>query len=113
MHVFGPRLEYWARDPDLARHALHMTSGAPYDSETGRFGAAREGMMRHMIALLEPHQASGDIDPALDLGTAGRFIVDVYIGENRRWLATQRPIVPEGMRDLERMLTLALRALAR
>jgi AcrR family transcriptional regulator len=112
LHVFGPRLEYWARDPELARHALHMTSGAPYDSETGRFVAARAGMTGLLIALLAPHQSAGVIDPALDLATAARFIVDVYIGENRRWLATQIPIVPDGMSDLAQMLTLGLRAIA-
>jgi AcrR family transcriptional regulator len=111
LHVFAPRLEYWGRDPDLARHALHMTAGEAYDSETGRFVAARQGMLEQLTSLLAPQQTAGAIDPALDLATAARFIVDVYIGENRRWLAAHAPVVPSGMLDLERMLGLALRAL--
>ncbi|HEY5350061.1 MAG TPA: TetR/AcrR family transcriptional regulator, partial [Candidatus Lustribacter sp.] len=61
LHVFRPRLIFWARDPDLARHALHETSGDPHTRETGRFGLGRDRIIEQIAELIRPHQAAGTI----------------------------------------------------
>jgi AcrR family transcriptional regulator len=112
LHVFTPRLTFWARDPNIARHALHESSGDPHNAETSRFGSGRSVFLNQLISIVQPHQAAGDIDPALDPALVARLLADVYIGENRRWLATREPIVPDGVEQLARVLSLAIRGIS-
>jgi AcrR family transcriptional regulator len=111
MHVFMPRLKFWARDPELARNALHYTAGDARDAETSSFAAGRNRMIERLAGLLEPHRAAGRIDTDLDIMLVSRMLLDVYVGENRRWLATNAPVATAGRRNLQAVLALAIRGI--
>ncbi len=103
--VFSARYALWGADPALARHAVRETMALTYDGtpppET-ELRAALHGLVR-------ANQLRGALDPWVEAALIARMIVDIYLSENRSWLAGDRPDVAAGVADLRRTLALALR----
>lgn len=115
MHVLAPRYVYWSADPALARHAVRETfaalypaSGAAPDEEA----APPDQFLRvRLTALVAAAQRDGRILIGDDPELIARVVLDIYLSENRAWLAEAQPVLPEGLARLRAALELALRAL--
>jgi len=106
--IFRPRFELWGADPALARHAVRETMALTYDGAPPPEDELRNGL----TALVRANQHAGrivaDVDPAL----VARVILDIYLSENRGWLAEPAPNVEAGLAQLRAALELALRGVA-
>jgi len=106
--IFRPRFELWGADPALARHAVRETMALTYDGAPPPEDELRDGL----TALVRANQHAGrivaDVDPAL----VARVILDIYLSENRGWLAEPAPNVEAGLAQLRAALELALRGVA-
>jgi len=114
MHVLTPRYVYWSSDPALARHAVRETFAAiyPADGAAGRNEAPPEALLRTRLAGLVPAaQAAGRIRADDDPELIARVVLDIYLSENRAWLAESEPHLATGSNRLRSALELALRAL--
>ena len=92
----------------LARHAVRETIALAYDGTTPPEDELAAGLVDRVRAW----QTAGAVDAALDPALAARVLIDVYLSENRRWLASERPRVDAGVADLREALAIVLRGLA-
>lgn len=105
LHLFEPRYAFWGADPVLARHAVRETIALAYDGVTPPEEELGHGLLRYVQAW----QSAGEIDPTLDPALVVRVLLDVYLSENRRWLATDHPRVATGVASLRRAFEVVLR----
>lgn len=103
--VFGARFALWGADPALARHAVRETMALTYDGTPPPETELRAAL----VGLVGANQARGALDAAVETELIARVIVDIYLSENRTWLAGEQPDVAAGLADLRRALALALR----
>jgi AcrR family transcriptional regulator len=115
LHVLQPRYAYWNADPALARHAVRETFAAIYPpSGPARSGAAAppEQFLRTRLAeLITANQRAGRLESGDDPELIARMVLDIYLSENRAWLAEPAPEHAVGIERLRATLALALRAL--
>jgi AcrR family transcriptional regulator len=122
LHVFLPRYEFWGRDPALSRHVVHevfapfVNSGEDGPNgddvtETARFRAREPRIVAQIAGLVGELQRAGTITSSEEPELIAQLFWDIYLSENRNWLATKSPDVPEGIRHLRRVLTLAIKGL--
>jgi AcrR family transcriptional regulator len=113
LHVLEPRYVYWSADPALARHAVRETFAAIYPAGgTAPEGAAAppEHVLRvQLTALIAANQRAGRIRGEDDAELIARVVLDIYLSENRAWLAGPAPVLTTGIAGLRDALTLALR----
>ena len=105
MHVFKPRYAFWGADPVLARHAVRETIALSYDGATPPEAEVGAGL----LTFVRARQAAGELDAKTDPRLAVRVILDIYLSENRGWLAGERPHLATGVRRLREALQFALR----
>jgi AcrR family transcriptional regulator len=114
--VFRARYELWGADPELARHGVRETFASLYaDDEAFKQAAPsapQAALYRHLVALVRRHQEAGTIDRDEPASLVAELILDVYLSENRDWIAQPSPRVDEGVARLRRALALMLRAVA-
>jgi AcrR family transcriptional regulator len=103
--IFKPRYAFWGADPVLARHAVRETIALSYDGEAPPEVELGNGI----LTLVRAHQQRGSIDPQVDAKLIVRVVLDVYLSENRGWLAGAQPRVATGVKRLREALELALR----
>jgi AcrR family transcriptional regulator len=103
--VFRARYALWGADPALARHAVRETMALTYDGTPPPETELRDAV----LALVRANQARRRLDPQADAVLVARMIIDIYLSENRDWLAGERPDLATGVADLRRTLGLALR----
>lgn len=112
--VLEPRFAYWSADPALARHAVRETFAATYPAGGGAPEGAKappEQLLRiRLTALVLANQQSGRLASGDDAGLIARVILDIYLSENRAWLAEEQPQLEAGSKRLLAALELALRA---
>jgi len=106
IRIFRPRYALWGADPALARHAVSETMALTYGGVPPPEVELRDGLR----ALVRENQARGAIDAAADSMLVARVILDIYLSENRDWLAPANPRIATGLRHLRAALELALRA---
>ena len=115
LHVLAARYVYWSADPALARHAVRETFAAIYPgSRTGPDGDAEppeQFLLSQLTALISANQRAGRIAGGDDPALIARVVLDIYLSENRRWLAGAAPHLGDGVAGLRDALALALRAL--
>jgi AcrR family transcriptional regulator len=109
LHVFAPRYAFWGADPALARHAVRETIALSYDGTTPPEAALATGL----LALVRDAQRDGDLDAAVEPDLVVRVILDIYLSENRGWLAGAQPQLAAGIAHLRAALDLALRGVTR
>jgi AcrR family transcriptional regulator len=105
--VFGARYALWGADPALARHAVRETMALTYDGTPPPETELRAALHD----LVRANQLRGALDPQIEAALIARVIVDIYLSENRTWLAGDQPDVAAGVADLRRVLALALRGI--
>jgi AcrR family transcriptional regulator len=103
--IFRPRFAFWGADPALARHAVRETMALAYDGSTPPEVELEAGL----VALVRANQTTGQLDAGVSPALIARVILDIYLSENRAWLASERPRVATGVRRLRDALALALR----
>jgi AcrR family transcriptional regulator len=118
VHVFALRYDFWMRDLDLSRHAISeaypsLTRPRDGQAEVERFHERRSRTINGLAEIVAAQQRAGAVDPELDCDLAAHLLFDVYIGENRKWLSSDRPTAAEGIATLRRVLALAIRGFAR
>jgi AcrR family transcriptional regulator len=106
--IFRPRFEFWGADPALARHAVRETMALTYDGAPPPEDELRNGL----TTLVRANQRAGRIVPDVDPALVARVILDIYLSENRGWLAEPAPNVEAGLAQLRAALELALRGVA-
>ena len=114
IHVFAPRFAYWNADPALARHAVRETFAAIYPPHgaASEAAVAPEHLLRTRLSgLIAASQQAGRLTPGDDPELIARLVLDVYLSENRAWLAEPQPELDRGVARLRATLALALRAL--
>jgi AcrR family transcriptional regulator len=115
IHVLAPRYAYWNADPALARHAVRETFAATYpprDAAPAAAAAAPPQLLRTRLAeLAGANQRAGRLAPGDDPELIARMVLDIYLSENRAWLAEPQPELARGIARLRATLALALRAL--
>ncbi len=115
LHVLEPRYIYWSADPALARHAVRETFAAIYPaagpSPAGAQAPPDQFLRAQLAALVGTNQAAGRLARGDDAELVARVILDIYLSENRAWLAEERPELAAGIARLRAALELALRAL--
>jgi AcrR family transcriptional regulator len=114
MHVLEPRYVYWHSDMALARHALRETFAATYavdgESNAGPTAAPEYFLLARVTALITAGQREGRISGIDDAQLIARVVLDIYLSENRAWLAESSPVLREGVARLRSSLGFALRA---
>ena len=114
IHVFAARYEFWGRDPELSRHALQesfaffATPKTERRTETARFYAAMPALLAKIAEIVREQQRSGAIPPRAEPELVARLVIDIYLSEIRNWVASEKPDVADGVRDLGRVLSLAI-----
>jgi len=113
IHVLEPRFVYWNTDPELARHAVRETFAATYPAPGATNAAPPPEQFLHtqLVALIAASRGVGRIAGNDDPGLIARVVLDIYLSENRAWLAQPQPVLAEGVARLRAALELALRAL--
>jgi AcrR family transcriptional regulator len=112
--VLEPRFVYWSADPALARHAVRETFAAIYPAGGTPEGAEAppDQLLRtRLTGLVRANQAAGRLASGDEAGLVARVILDIYLSENRAWLAETEPRLAPGIERLRAALELALRAL--
>jgi len=114
MHVLTARYAYWSSDPALARHAVRETFAAIYPASAAAPGgeAPPEELLRARLTdLIAGGQRAGRVTADDEAELIARVVLDIYLSENRAWLAEPEPDLPTGTGRLRAALALALRAL--
>jgi AcrR family transcriptional regulator len=115
IHVLAPRFAYWNADPALARHAVRETFAAIYPPSGAAPTPAApppEHLLRTRLAeLVAANQHTGRLAPGDEPELIARMVLDIYLSENRAWLAEPQPELARGVARLRATLALALRAL--
>jgi AcrR family transcriptional regulator len=109
LHVFRPRYAFWGADPALARHAVRETIALSYDGEAPPEVELGQGL----LALVRASQDAGRLDAGVDAALVVRVALDIYLSENRLWLAGEQPRLATGVKRLREALELALRGIVR
>jgi len=65
-----------------------------------------------LVELVRTQQDRGLVDADVEAALVARVILDIYLSENRAWLAGTTPNLTTGIRDLREALALALRGVA-
>jgi hypothetical protein len=65
-------------------------------------------MDRLIANLVDGQKIAGAIPRRIDSAVLARLLVDVYLGENRRWLALRDPSVDDALRRLRTVFEMAL-----
>jgi AcrR family transcriptional regulator len=105
MHVFAPRYVFWGADPALARHAVRETIALSYDG----MKPPEADLGARLVELVRAHQEQRLVDPTVEAHLVARVVLDIYLSENRGWLAGEQPDLTSGLRELRDALALALR----
>ena len=115
VHVLEPRFAYWSADPALARHAVRETFAAIYPAGgspvEGENAPPDQFLRTQLTALVRANQQAGRVAAGDDAELVARVILDIYLSENRAWLAEAMPQLDVGIGRLRAALELALRAL--
>jgi AcrR family transcriptional regulator len=115
VHMFEPRYAYWNSDAALARYALRETFAATYpvrgESSAGAAVAPERFLLVKLTQVIANAQQTGGISDNDDPELVARVVLDIYLSENRAWLATPEPLLREGVARLRAALELALRAI--
>lgn len=115
LHVLEPRYVYWSADPALARHAVRETFAAIYPAAgpagDGDAAPPEDAVRIKLTALLAAAQDDGRLARGDDPALIARVVLDIYLSENRAWLAGPAPVLTTGIAGLRAALALALRAL--
>jgi AcrR family transcriptional regulator len=115
IHVLEPRYIYWNADPALARHAVRETFAAIYPpngrTPEGEQAPPEQFLRTRLIALIIAGQQAARVAPGDDAELIARVVLDIYLSENRAWLADGAPDLPTGIARLRAALELALRTL--
>jgi AcrR family transcriptional regulator len=116
IHMFEPRYAYWSSDTALARHALRETFAATYpidgDANAATADAPEHFLLLKLVALIRAGQRDRRIKANDGPELIARVVLDIYLSENRAWLAQPSPLLDEGMTHLRAALELALRAVS-
>jgi AcrR family transcriptional regulator len=116
MHVLTPRYAYWNADPSLARHAVRETFASIYsrttDPSSGERMPPEHLLQLRLVQLIATGQRDGRVVPTEDPELIARLVLDIYLSENRSWLADVEPLLAIGVARLHDALELGLRALA-
>jgi AcrR family transcriptional regulator len=114
LHMLEPRYAYWNSDAALARYALRETFVATYpirgEPGAGAAAAPEQFLLVKLTELVVNAQYTGGISENDDPQLIARVVLDIYLSENRAWLATPEPLLHEGVARLRAALELALRA---
>jgi AcrR family transcriptional regulator len=114
LHVLEPRYVYWSADAALARHAVRETFAAIYPVEGASTAGPPEDFLRAKLAeLIIRAQRDARMTPNDHPDLIARVVLDIYLSENRAWLATAQPHLAHGIAGLRAALELALRAVLR
>jgi AcrR family transcriptional regulator len=117
IHMFEPRYAYWNSDTALARHALRETFAATYpvesDAGADAADAPEQFLLTTLVALVGTAQRERRITANDAPELIARVVLDIYLSENRAWLAQSAPVLGEGIARLRASLELALRAILR
>jgi AcrR family transcriptional regulator len=115
VHLFAPRYAFWARDPSLSRHVVRETFAyfAAVDetdrsTETARFHSRQPRMLAKIAEIVDAQQRAGAIARREGSEIVAELIWDIYLSENRNWLAQPEPDVTSGVEHLRRILALAI-----
>jgi AcrR family transcriptional regulator len=115
IHVLAPRYAYWNADPHLARHAVRETFAAIYPAAgatpAGEQAPPEQFLRSQLTSLVAAAQRAGRVVPGDDPELVARVVLDIYLSENRGWLAEAEPVLVSGIACLRAALELALRAL--
>jgi AcrR family transcriptional regulator len=115
VHVLEPRYIYWSADPALARHAVRETFAAIYPAAGPAPGGAQappdQFLRTQLTGLVHTNQLGGRLACGDDAELVARVVLDIYLSENRAWLAEEQPHLAAGITRLRAALELALRAL--
>jgi AcrR family transcriptional regulator len=117
MHVLAPRYAYWNADPKLARHAVRETFASIYPAKGVAPDSQRTPPERilylRLVELIAAGQQAGGVATNADPELIARVALDIYLSENRSWLAEGEPELTAGVARLREALELALRAVVR
>jgi AcrR family transcriptional regulator len=105
MHVLAPRYAFWGADPALARHAVRETIALSYDGTL----PPEADLGARLVELVRAQQELVLLDRDVEAAIVARVVLDIYLSENRAWLAGERPDLAGGLRGLREALALALR----
>jgi AcrR family transcriptional regulator len=108
LYVFEARFRYLAIDPDLSRNVVYQAIEDDRGAQTVRYNARRELMGRLVANLVDEQKTAGVIPRRIDSAVLARLLIDVYLGENRRWLALRDPRVDDALRELRTVFEMAL-----
>ncbi|HEY5348124.1 MAG TPA: helix-turn-helix domain-containing protein [Candidatus Lustribacter sp.] len=115
VRVLEARFVYWSADPALARHAVRETFAAIYPTggevPQGAHAPPEQLLWTRLTALVRANQQSGRLADGDDADLVARVILDIYLSENRAWLAGEQPQLEAGIARLRAALELALRSL--
>jgi AcrR family transcriptional regulator len=120
LHVLQPRYAYWNADPALARHAVRETFAAIYPpsgpapsgpAPSGGAAPPEQYLRTRLAELIGANQRAGRLAAGDDPELIARMVLDIYLSENRAWLAEPEPEHAVGVERLRTTLALALRAL--
>jgi AcrR family transcriptional regulator len=114
LHVLVPRYVYWSANTALARHALRETFAAIYPA-SGAIPAGDQAPPEHflrlrLVALIAAGQRAGMLCEGDSAELIARVVLDVYLSENRAWLAGDAPVLATGVAHLRSALELVLRS---
>jgi AcrR family transcriptional regulator len=114
VHMLEPRFAYWNSDAALARYALRETFVAIYpidgESNAGAADGPEQFLLVKLTDLIVNAQHAGRISKNDDPALIARVVLDIYLSENRAWLANPEPLQHEGVARLRSALELSLRA---
>jgi AcrR family transcriptional regulator len=110
VHVLAPRYAYWSADPALARHAVRETFAAIYPAAPDAAAPPEQFLQAKLTELVAAGQRAGRLAAADEPALVARVVLDIYLSENRAWLAEPEPQLAHGIARLRAALELALRA---
>ena len=115
MTFFEPRYEFWGRDPALSRHVVHeifayraLPPSSESNPESGCFHARQARIIAKIADIVGEQQRAGAITKRERAELIAELIWDIYLSENRNWLANEEPKVAEGIDHARRVLSLAI-----
>ncbi len=108
--IFKPRYAFWGKDVALARHAARETIATSYTAGAPPAQQPESLLSVKLVDLVRANQDAGRLRRDDDAKLIARVILDIYLSENRAWLALERPVVASGIARLRAALAFALRA---
>jgi AcrR family transcriptional regulator len=116
VEFFRSRFEYWASEPQFARHAVRemfefLTHGEDPGIETARFRARRSQVVEKLAELVRRKQDAGSIARDEDPEMIAWLFQAIYLSENRQWLESHKPDLGRVISRLRHLLRLAMRGI--